>query len=341
MTLVRAETRRLFKRRFTRWMLVFVVLVLGTVVAGIAATNRAHTPAEVAAAEAEAGRFLAEQQRWMEQEIEACERAQESGDAIRQGLPGDCAEIRQWYEQDSEAFTEQFLPPTFHFRSQFGNLITVFAGLLALFAFIVGASFIGAEWRSGAMTNLLLWRPGRLGVLGTKLATLLAALTGLVVLLGAVWTAAFWLVATYRGVTDTMTSGAWQSFGLTGLRALALVLVAGAVGFAVSSIGRHTATALGAVIAAFVVGYVAVAALVNSVRVSHPDAWLWPNYLAAWMSKSVTFTDFDACDFSGPGDLCEPEHYEITWQMAGIGMAGLVILLVGGALWHIRSRDVT
>jgi hypothetical protein len=338
--LVRAELRRLSMRRFTRWMLLFVVLVLGAVVAIIAANNRAHTPEELERARALGERELQAQERWMEEEIEACERAQQAGDALQQEYPEDCEEIRLWYQQDSDMIVEQFLPPTFHFRSEFGNLITAFTGVLALLAFIVGASFVGAEWRSGGMTNLLLWRPRRLGVLSAKLGTLLGALTGLVVLLGALWTAALWLVASYRGITDTMTSGAWQSFGLTGLRGLTLVLVAGAVGFALASIGRHTATALGAAIAAFVVGFVAMSVLVFSVGVRYPDAWLWPNYLGAWMNKSVTFTDYGSCDF-GPSDFCEPEQFELTWQVAGVGMAGVVVLLVGGALWHIRSRDVT
>ena len=39
---------------------------------------------------------------------------------------------------------------------------------------MIGASFVGAEWNSGGMMNLLLWRPQRLKVLSTKLAALLA-----------------------------------------------------------------------------------------------------------------------------------------------------------------------
>jgi hypothetical protein len=57
------------------------------------------------------------------------------------------------------------------------------------------------------------------------------------------WTGAFWTTASYRGSTANMTSGV--SFALTGLRGLALVLAAGVVGFALASLGRHTALALG------------------------------------------------------------------------------------------------
>jgi hypothetical protein len=219
-------------------------------------------------------------------------------------------------------------------------MITVLASLLALFGFLVGASFVGAEWRSGAMTNLLLWRPRRLQVLGAKLVTLLGALLGLGVVLGAAWTAAFWLVASYRGITDPMTSGAWQSFALTGARALTVVLVAGALGFTLASLGRHTAMAMGAAIAAFVVGVIGVSIAVFSTGVRFPERWLWPTYLQAWMEKSVTLQDFGSCDFTIL-DGCQPATMEITWRSSGIGMAVLVAALVGAAMWHMRTRDVT
>jgi ABC-2 type transport system permease protein len=344
MSLARAELRRLFKRRFTRWMLVFVVLVLGAIVAGIAASNHAPDSAAVAVAQEQAQRHYEDMLRQVERDVAECERAQAAGEedpaAGGRIWPDDCDEMRQWMAGPDE-MTEWFMPPTFEFRTDFEALITVFTGILALFAFIVGASFVGAEWRSGGMMNLLLWRPRRLQVLATKLVTLVAALAGLVVLLGGVWTASFWQVATYRGITDTMTSGAWQSLGLTGLRGAALVLAAGAIGFAVSSLGRHTATALGAAIAAFIVGVLGAQIVAFAVGARYPQAWVWTSYLQAWMHRSVTFHDFRGCDWSaGPGP-CEPATMEVTWQTAGIGILAVVALLVGAAMWHMRRRDVT
>src|SRR6185312_10036559 len=111
------------------------------------------------------------------------------------------------------------------------DMVTTLAAVLALVAFIVGASFVGAEWNSGGMMNLLLWRPRRLQVLSTKLGVLLTGATVLTVVLAAIWTAVFYAIASARGSTAKMTSGAWQSIGLMELRALALVLVAGAIGF--------------------------------------------------------------------------------------------------------------
>ena len=87
------------------------------------------------------------------------------------------------------------MPATFDFRKKFGDMIITFAAILALIAFVIGASFVGAEWSSGGMMNLLLWRPQRLKVLGTKLVALLVGLTVLTVVVAAAWTGIFVLIA--------------------------------------------------------------------------------------------------------------------------------------------------
>jgi ABC-2 type transport system permease protein len=340
MNLALAELRRLYLRRVTRWMLGLVVVVLAVTVAGIAASHQPTDAATLAAAQAQAQQHYEAELREIERAIAECERA-DGPDRIH--WPDDCEEIRRW-AIDPDEMVRWFMPPTFEFRTQFEGLITAFAVVLALFAFLVGASFIGVEWRSGAMMNLLLWQPRRVQVLATKLATLTAALAATVVVLGAVWTLAFWQVATYRGITDTMTPGAWQSFGLTGLRGAALVLAAGVVGFAVASLGRHTAAALGAAIAAFVIGVIGVQVVAFAVGARYPQAWLWISYVQAWMDKSVTFHDFRGCEPTAPGvevEPCEPVAMEVTWQTAGAGMAALLVLLVGAAMWHMHRRDVT
>ncbi|HLV57501.1 MAG TPA: ABC transporter permease subunit [Natronosporangium sp.] len=343
MNLARAELRRLVKRRVTRWLLLLVVAVLGLLVVSEWSSSEKLDEAALRSAQVQAQRDYEQARRdydlFLPEQIAECERAQRAGGPGAEGWPADCQEVAAWGPRPEDFRAEFYLPRTFEFRWRFEEMATPFAWLLAMFAFFVAASYVGAEWRSGGMANLLLWRPRRAGVLGTKLAALMVGLTAAVVGLSALWTAALWWVAVNRGITSTMTPDAWRSFGLTGLRVLALVLVAGVVGFAVASLGRHTAAALGTAIAAFVVGVGGVSALVYSVGVRFPDRWLWPMYMQAWLERSVELFDFRAgCPASGP---CEPETYVITWQMAGLGMAGLVVLLVGAAMWHMRSRDVT
>jgi ABC-type transport system involved in multi-copper enzyme maturation permease subunit len=342
MSLLRAELRRLTKRRITRWMLVLVLLLMPAVALIVAANHVKPGPAAVAQAEAEAAQQFREQERWIEQDIERCEEAHESGDTDEMGWPEDCEEIRQWQPTEEE-MVEWFMPPAFDFRDGFPDMILVLTGLLGLFAFIVGASYVGAEWRTGGMMNLLLWRPRRLQVLGTKLAAVLGSLTGLTVVLGAAWTGMFWLVAEFRGITDTMTAGAWQSFGLTGLRALVLVLAAGAVGFALASVGRHTAMAMGTAIGAFVLGIAGVSIIAGGMlQLSFFERYLWATYVYAWLDKSTVLTDWNApCESTGPFGECVSPTMEITWQDSGIGMGVALAAVLVVAMLQMRQRDVT
>ncbi|GAA4594037.1 ABC-type transport system involved in multi-copper enzyme maturation permease subunit [Actinoplanes octamycinicus] len=331
MSLYRAETRRLTKRRFTIFFVLLALVVLGLVAAGVAVTNHKATPAVVAAAQADADRDFQEQTKLAAQEKVRC--AERPAD-----YPEGCDAL--WTPTKDQFQAENYMPSQFDFRNNFPAMLITFAALLALAAFIIGASFVGAEWNSGGMMNLLLWRPQRLRVLSTKLAALLVWLTGLSVVTGAVWTGVFWVIATQRGTTAKMTSGAWQSIGLMGLRGLALVLVAGAVGFGIASIGRHTAAALGAAIGVIVVFQFGLGVVLSLAQARFADLYLLPTWIAAWMFKSFEVTDYNApCVFSANG--CEPPTYTLTWQLAGSVFAALSIIIVGAAMWTIRKRDIT
>jgi ABC-2 type transport system permease protein len=336
MNLLRAELRRLFKRRITKLMFAFVLALLATVAISIAATHQKPGPAARAEAEARAAQEFQAQQRFIEADIAACEADNAAGND--RGWPENCEDIRGFMPSQEE-MVEWYMPPTFDFRESFPEMIVVFTALMAMFGFIVGASYVGAEWRTGGMTNLLLWQPRRLLVFAAKLLSLLAGQLGLVLLLGAAWTGTFWLVATYRGITDTMTAGAWQSMGLTWVRGLVLALVAGAVGFGLASLGRHTALAMGTAIGAFVIGVGGVELVGGAMlQVRFYERFMWTSYVEAWMAKTRVLVDwFSPC--ATPN--CEPPTMELTWQHAGIGMAALMAMTLAAAMWHMRSRDVT
>lgn len=336
MSLWRAETRRLTKRRFIRLFVLGTLVVLAAIVVGMFATNQPSTPAVRAAAQVEADRDYQRALQSLAEEKANCEAARGTPEAAN--FPPDCDPGYQVSKSDYQA--EWYMPATFVFREQFGLMIVTLAALLAVMAYLVGASYVGAEWSSGAMMNLLLWCPQRLKVLGTKLGVLLAGLTVLTVLVSAAWTGLFALVAGLRGTLDAMTPGAWQSFVLMELRGLVLVLVAGALGFGLASIGRHTAMALGTAIGAVIVFQFGLGTLLAMARVHFVEAYLVPVWTTAWMNKSITVTDWEPCDsVADPG--CQPGTLTLTWPMAGGILAALVILVVGAAMWTMRSRDVT
>jgi hypothetical protein len=338
-SLFKAETRRLVKRRFSRYLVLAAVLILGAVAVGMFISNQKPTPAVVAQAEAEADRFYQEQARYAVEEKQRC--ASLSAEQLKAQYSENfsCDQITPPQREDFN--TADFLPSQFHFREKFPDMVTTLAAILAMVAFVVGASFIGAEWNSGGMMNLLLWRPRRLQVLSTKLAALLAALIGLTVVFSAAWTGLFWLIATMRGSTEQMTSGAWQSIGLMELRGLALVLTAGVVGFSLASIGRHTAMAMGTAIGVIVVFQFGLGVVLQMARVRFADAYLLPFWAIAWMRKEWKVFDYNApCEYSAVNG-CEPPSMMITWPMAGIAMAAIVGLGTVAAMWTMRARDIT
>ncbi|MEV0876856.1 ABC transporter permease subunit [Micromonospora echinofusca] len=338
MSLYRTELRRLAKRRFTRWMSLLGLLVLMAVVVGVFFTNEKIDAATVAKAERSA------EQQWQRDvqhnaEYRAeCERAKAAGTSGDDRFPPDCAMIQPPPRDAIEA--QWFLPSTFDFRENFGDTLLPLAAILALVGFVMGASFVGAEWNTGGMMNLLLWRPRRLTVLLTKLAALLSGLVALAVPTTLLWFGSFWLVAHFRGSTAKMTSGAWQSFALTGLRGLVLALVTATIGFALASLGRHTAMALGGVIALMVVGQFGLGILLAMAGVRFAEAWLLPTYALAWMQKKVTLEDWNTCQATYYGE-CKPDTLDITWQQSSVMMTVGFVVILGAALWAMRRRDIS
>ncbi len=336
MSLYKAETRRLTKRRFTRWLVLGSLLVLLAVAIGTAFTNEKVGPAQVAAAKAQARAEYERTVGFVQEEQRRCQAAQGTPEAAN--FPPACEGFSAPQPEDFQA--EWYMESTFTFKTKFGDMITTYAAILALAAFVIGASYVGAEWSTGGMMNLLLWRPQRLRVLGTKLGALLAALTALSVVVAVVWTLVFVLIASLRGSMAGMTSGAWQSVALTELRALALIVVAGAVGFGLASLGRTTALALGATVGAVVVFQFGLVTVLSLASVPFAEAWLLPVWGMAWMQKEVKLENFNTCQFSTSGG-CQPDTLTLTWPMAGGLMALAVVLIVGAAMWTMRSRDIT
>jgi hypothetical protein len=177
------------------------------------------------------------------------------------------------------------------------------------------------------MTNLLLWRPQRLHVLGAKLSTLLAGLTGLAVLATLLYLGTFWVLAEVAGSPGDQTGQFWGDLLVVCLRGLALALVAAAIGFGMATAGRHTSTAVGLLAGYAVVWEIGARIVMEIVDTDHPGRWVLSSYLAAWMNGRLEQWD-------GTGE------YTILWWHAGLLLAVLLGLVVGGAFTQFRRRDL-
>jgi ABC-type transport system involved in multi-copper enzyme maturation permease subunit len=335
-SLYKAEMRRLTKRRFTKWLVIGSLLVLAAIALVVFLTSKKVGPSQIATAQAAAQQDYERAVQQTEADKQQCEAAQ--GTPAASNWPPNCDQL---YTPAREDFSYQnYMPPTFEFSTTFKVLVTTLAAIFALMAFVIGASFVGAEWSSGGMMNLLLWRPQRLTVLGTKLIALLVGIAVLTAVTLAAWTGIFYLIGKLRGTTTGMTSGAWQSLGLTEVRALVLVLAAAALGFGLASLGRHTAMALGAAVGVVILFQFGLVTVLSLAGVKFAQVLLVPFWVQAWMDKSVKIEDYESCDFSSSLG-CQPDSLTITWPTAGGVLAAVLVLVVGAAMWTMRNRDIT
>jgi ABC-2 type transport system permease protein len=331
MSLVRAERRRLHKRRVTRVMLLIGVVILGIVATGLWFSNHKSTDATRAAA---AVRAQEEYQRqrgfWDNGGRAGCEAAAKEKNA-------DPAQMCQG-PRPEDFQPEYFMPSSFDFKRSFAEMAIVWAVIMAFVGLIIGASYVGAEWSSGGMMNLLTWQPRRMRVLGTKLLTLAVTMAAWSAAVFVVWVALLWAIGTYRGTTAGMTSGTWQSYGLVGLRGLALAVAGAVFGFVLASLGRRTAVAMGVLIALIVVTQFGLTILLFAAKVRYPNLYFVGTHMAAWMQGRLRLFDETSCDYSL--GACQPRHLDLTWQTSGAIFGAGLLLLIAAAMWQIRRRDV-
>lgn len=335
MNLLRAEWSRLFARRFTKIMMLVVLLAIVAVGIGYASASHPHDAATLAAATAEANQIHEEEQA----QERACEAARTGTTAADEAQrkrypPGfSCSQITAHTPDPEELMPDQFV-----FRTDASSTVDLLAFLIALFGFAVGASFIGAEWSSAGLMNLLLWRPRRLPLLAGKLTTLLAGVLVTGVVASAAWFGMLWAVATTRGDTSGVTTGVLNSLALSDARALALALAAAAIGFCVASIGRHTATALGIVVGYAVLFEIGLRIVLDGTHVKHPQRWELSNYVAAWLDKGRHYVDYPPC--TGFAGDCTPDKWSISMSQGTLVCGVLLAVVVVGAFLSFRRRDI-
>jgi hypothetical protein len=189
---------------------------------------------------------------------------------------------------------------------------------LVVIGWLLGASFIGAEWHAGTVTTLLTWETRRIRVLLTKAIASVACVFVLTLFLQAVLLGALSAMASFNG-SVAGADGWLTETAAVGVRVSALAAVAAAIGFAFAAVGRNTAAALGA-------GFAYVVVVENLVRGLKPawSRWLFgENGGLFLLGPSNDFPDLDRSQL-GAG--------------AYLMLVSAILLVVSGLVF--RSRDV-
>lgn len=323
MRLFRVELGR-FRSRRAVVLIVLAAAVLTAVLAGSEIWNsRPVSAQERAVAEA---RAQADAQRpAFQRELEFCQENPEQ--YFGPGTPA---------AQCEELMTPQ---PEWYLSRQPLNLRGVLEGSgLGLILFVTalliicGATYAGADWSTGSMSNQLLFEPRRAKVWATKGAAVLAG--GLLV--ATVLVVAFWLVvyavADARGITvpERLTHDVWW-YGARGI----LLAGGGALGgYALTMLLRSTVGTL-AVLFAYSVGG---EALVLALPVDKATQWSLANNVFAWVKDGTEV--FDPTITCGPGtEICR-QSYWLGLDHGAVYLGTLLAVTVIGSLLLFRRRDI-
>ncbi len=256
MRLLAVEFRRLRLRRLTK----ATVAILGLVIVAIGTVNF-FTHADSLPDMTEANRMAAEQ------EAECVSMYANDPTVTEAEASGYCVTDPAWFVLDERFHLQSILAgtgteswsavsamsaerypfqntengPTYEGPSTgFQGVIPGFGTILAAVSVLVGASLIGAEWRSGTIESQLVWEPHRKRLLGAKFA---AAGIGMGVLAMAallLTTTALLPAAFFRGSTSNTGGDFWLAWAATIGRAGLLAGAMAIIGASIASIGRNT-----------------------------------------------------------------------------------------------------
>jgi ABC-2 type transport system permease protein len=213
--------------------------------------------------------------------------------------------------------------------------LSAYVALLA--AFLVGASFIGAEYSTGSLANWLTFVPQRLRVYGSKLVAvaLASALGGAVasfLMLG--------LVALLTRTNGGALTGLGDAAAMAG-RAVPIAVLAGVAGFVFALLTRHTVAALG-----IALGYVVTSAVLSTIAANAdgPLGWLPPwlpeNNVAAFLEHGTTYQQYVET-VTEQGTSGESIEKHISFGHSAVYWAVLLVVAVVSAALVFRRRDVT
>ena len=318
MRLLRVELERFRSRPVVLGVLLVVLLLSGILIGSAAYATRPVSATERASAE----QLLQRQQDAGRKDYQRCldnPTAYFGTDATT----ADC--------DATQPTIDWFLPrSSLDLGAEVDNRGTVVVVLLAGAAIVVGATFAGADWSSGSISNQLLFRPRRTSLWVAKAVTVVAgcAVTAAVVL------AAFWgvlgAVASARGIT--VPAATWTTILQTSGRGVALVAAVALGGFALTMLLRHTVATLGLLFAYAVVGE----GLAASLPIDRMSQWSMAHNVLAWVHDGTLVLDTSICD---PARECDP-HYILSLPHAAAYLGVLLLLAVVASVLVFRRRDV-
>jgi ABC-2 type transport system permease protein len=318
--LIWAEVTRLLSRRFTG--IALIMLLLGLAGSQLV-LNDALSPLN--------GEQLATAERAYQQAHKewVTNHEQDEQDCRDTGAPPDECVVP---EPTLVEFTGSPTP----FKEATGTALKLSTLLVALVAFMIAASFIGAEYSSGSITNWLTFVPRRGHVFWSKLLTV----AGFAALLGMLCATLVFDAALIVAHLHGSRIESVRELAEMGARSVLLVVVLAIFGFCIGLLSRHTAGAIGVLLALVVVSFIRIGPLGSLAWAQRITPWTPDGNMAAIVNHGYTYyvpverVTPDGVNIDAVEHAVSLTHGAVYWSI-------VLALLVMCSLLIFRRRDVT
>lgn len=323
MRLLRVELVRFRSRRLNLLAVLGILAVAAVVVFGAWRTSVPPSAAEIAQVQDDYDRYVADWEENGEQYLADCLAGEEEAQEINPGEAWGC-------ENQGPGSVEDWIytPPTFAENAP--RVLPGFGLVLVFAAFLMGVSFIAAEFSSGAISNWLTFEPRRTRVYASKVAAAGLALLPVAVLASAVVLAGTWAAYSLNDHLGTMTAQIWGEVGQSGLRLALLAVGFAMLGVAVGTVVRSTAAAVGILVGYAIVVEGIVGGLVEDLR----PRLLQLNLQAALDGGARYWVD--SCE----GQICEGVEKTVSLTSGAVTLTVVLAVVVLAAAAVFRRRDV-
>lgn len=317
--LLGAEATRLLSRRFTGLALLVLLLGLGGYQLVFNESLSPLTGEQLAAAEQA---YQQSHKDWVDNHDKYEQECRNTG-----GAAADCTV--------PEPMLNDFSVEPTPFKQAASTALELSTVLVSLAAFMIAASFIGAEYNSGSISNWLTFVPRRAPVFWSKLLTMI----GFAALLGActavlVLAAAVVLARIHNSAIESL-----PGLAETGARGVLVVVGLAVLGFCLGLVTRHTAGAIGVLLAFLVVSFVRVGPLSSLAWAQRVTPWTPEANLAAIVDRDYKYYV--------PVEKMTPDGVSIEFAEHSLSLshgitywALLLLVVVGCSLLIFRRRDV-
>ena len=328
MRLTKVELRRLFSRRLTTVALLGALVVTGLMMFATFQDAKPLSGPELTQQRVQFDQARKEFDANGQQQVQDCLTQQANAQKADPKADFGCNQM--------EPKLENYSKPQAKFAAFMPSTLVSGSYLLTFVGFVIGASFVAAEFSSGSMANWLTFEPRRMRVYASKLvAAGLGLIPATVTLLGLL-TAGVWLIIRHFSPAVSTTAKVWGDLGEMGARSLALALAATVTGAALGVLLRRTVAVLG-----IAVGYLVLVEGVFGQALQGARPWLLQLNVNAWLQHGAGYF-IQSCKTDAQGGYsCQGVEKVLSFGHSSAYLGLLVVVAVGLAALVFRRRDVS